>query len=92
MGNTVPADPLMARRDDCAGTLPASFAVLTARNEALYNFAYAHAALHGPISMGLRLNEEVERMAVPKREGLAQATKGGIIRSTWLNSSGSTLS
>ena len=30
------------------------------RNEALDTFVYAHAALHGLISMGLRLNEEVE--------------------------------
>jgi len=62
------------------------------RNEALDTFVYAHAALHGLISMGLRLNDEVDGVAEPKREGLDQATKGGIIRSTWLNSSGSTLS
>ena len=33
------------------------------RNEALDTFGYAHAALHGPISMGLPLNEEVGRKA-----------------------------
>lgn len=32
------------------------------RNEALDTCVYAHAALHGLISMGLRLNEEVEGM------------------------------
>jgi phage terminase large subunit GpA-like protein len=32
------------------------------RNEALDTFVYAHAVLHGLISMGLRLNEEVEGM------------------------------
>nr|WP_233517198.1 terminase gpA endonuclease subunit [Pseudotabrizicola alkalilacus] len=30
------------------------------RNEALDTFVYAHAALHGLISMGMRLNEEAE--------------------------------
>jgi phage terminase large subunit GpA-like protein len=36
------------------------------RNEALDTFVYAHAALHGLISMGLRLNEEVEQIDHPK--------------------------
>ena len=41
------------------------------RNEALDTFVYAHAALHGLISMGMRLNEEAEafagRAAMPPR-------------------------
>jgi phage terminase large subunit GpA-like protein len=35
------------------------------RNEALDTFVYAHAALHGLIGMGLRLNEEVAQLASP---------------------------
>ena len=52
------------------------------RNEALDTFVYAHAALHGLISMGLRLNEEVEGMAtVPVQLG---TTAGRVIRSAWM--------
>ncbi|MGC9420692.1 MAG: phage terminase large subunit family protein, partial [Rhodovulum sp.] len=55
------------------------------RNEALDTFVYAHAALHGLISMGLRLNEEVEGVAsVPVRPG---AEAGRVIRSAWLRTS-----
>ncbi|TCM75680.1 phage terminase large subunit GpA [Rhodovulum steppense] len=52
------------------------------RNEGLDTFVYAHAALHGLISMGLRLNEEVEgvgiRAAAPARDAK------GVIRSAWM--------
>jgi phage terminase large subunit GpA-like protein len=52
------------------------------RNEALDTFVYAHAALHGLISMGLRLNEEVEGVAsVPVQPG---AEAGRVIRSAWM--------
>ncbi len=52
------------------------------RNEALDTFVYAQAALHGLISMGLRLNEEVERLAEPvisRERGLSQP-----VRSRWM--------
>jgi phage terminase large subunit GpA-like protein len=53
------------------------------RNEALDTFVYAHAALHGLISMGLRLNEEVEGMAsAPPHPGVEAAR---VIRSAWMN-------
>ncbi|HHM12589.1 MAG TPA: phage terminase large subunit family protein, partial [Planctomycetaceae bacterium] len=52
------------------------------RNEALDTFVYAHAALHGLISMGLRLNEEVERLAVVPLQPDAEA--GRVIRSAWM--------
>lgn len=42
-------------------------------------FVYAHAALHGLISMGLRLNEEVA--SVPMHHG---AEAGCVIRSAWM--------
>ena len=58
------------------------------RNEALDTFVYAHAALHGLISMGLqaerggggdgRSNEKQQRM------GVKSATKP-VIRSAWMN-------
>ncbi len=52
------------------------------RNEALDTFVYAHAALHGLISMGMRLNEEVDgargSIAAPARE------VKGVIRSAWI--------
>jgi phage terminase large subunit GpA-like protein len=55
------------------------------RNEALGTFVYAHAALHGLISMGMRLNEEAEaeaeaegRLTAPAR--LAKRP----IRSAWM--------
>jgi phage terminase large subunit GpA-like protein len=49
------------------------------RNEALDTFVYAHAALHGLISMGMRLNEEVEGMvSAPARPAPIP------IRSAWM--------
>jgi phage terminase large subunit GpA-like protein len=52
------------------------------RNEALDTFVYAHAARHGLISMGLRLNEEVEWVtSVPARRA---AEAGRVIRSAWM--------
>jgi phage terminase large subunit GpA-like protein len=52
------------------------------RNEALDTFVYASAALQGLISMGLRLNEEVEGMAsLPARPGAEPAR---VIRSAWM--------
>ena len=53
------------------------------RNEALDTFVYAHAALHGLISMGLRLNEEVE--GVMRRSLVKPLLPTSAIRSTWLN-------
>ena len=58
------------------------------RNEALDTFVYAHAALHGLISMGMRLNEEVdaatgERTSASARNGMAAGGRP-IIRSDWL--------
>ena len=49
------------------------------RNEALDTFVYAHAALHGLISMGMRLNEEVESMRAPQGRPAARP-----IRSAWM--------
>jgi len=50
--------------------------------DAVKDAVYAHAALHGLISMGLRLNEEVEGMAsAPTRSGVEA---GRVIRSTWM--------
>ncbi len=52
------------------------------RNEALDTFVYAHAALHGLISMGLRLNEEVEGVGP---ELSRRSTEGAAaIRSPWM--------
>ena len=52
------------------------------RNEALDTFVYAHAALHGLISMGLRLNEEVEGIETRRMD--QSAAKPGVIRSHWM--------
>jgi len=52
------------------------------RNEALDTFVYAHAALHGLISMGMRLNEEADR-PVGNAMASVRDTKG-VIRSQWL--------
>ena len=52
------------------------------RNEALDTFVYAHAALHGLISMGLRLNEEVEGVTTASVRPGAEA--GRVIRSAWI--------
>ena len=54
-------DPLLAPRRDGE------------RNEALDTSVYAGAALHGLISMGLRLNEEAEAIAAAKRRTEASA-------------------
>ena len=52
------------------------------RNEALDTLVYAHAALHGLISMQLRMNKEVEGLAsVPARPG---TEAGRVIRSAWI--------
>jgi len=56
------------------------------RNEAFDAFVYAHAALHGLISMGMRLNEEVEGMAEQVQVETERAPHRRIIRSTWLSS------
>jgi phage terminase large subunit GpA-like protein len=52
------------------------------RNEALDTFVYAHAALHGLISMGMRLNEEAEGMVTRNRIP-AHAPKN-VIKSAWM--------
>jgi len=49
------------------------------RNEALDTFVYAPAALHGLISIGLRLNEEVA--SVPTRPGVES---GRVILLAWM--------
>jgi phage terminase large subunit GpA-like protein len=49
------------------------------RNEALDTFVYAHAALHGLISMGMRLNEEAEVQRAPRAIPAAKP-----IRSSWM--------
>ncbi len=54
------------------------------RNEALDTFVYSPAALHGLISMGLRLNEEVELMVGLGTAAAQKAT--GVIRSRRLGS------
>jgi len=51
------------------------------RNEALDTFVYAHAALHGLISMGLRLNEEVADFA---RTTPPRAISNSPVRSAWM--------
>lgn len=49
---------------------------------ALDTFVYAHAALHGLIIMGLRLNEEVEGVAtVSARPNVGT---GCVVRSAWM--------
>ena len=53
------------------------------RNEALDTFVYAHAALHGLISMGLRLNEEVEGVA-SSVSAQPSAVVAPVIRSAWM--------
>jgi phage terminase large subunit GpA-like protein len=52
------------------------------RNEALDTFVYAHAALHGLISMGMRLNEEAESVA--GRAAAVEPVPGKVIRSAWM--------
>jgi phage terminase large subunit GpA-like protein len=62
------------------------------RNEALDTFVYASAALHGLIGMGLRLNDEAERIdaagwrSAPTDQGQRLKTPSlpSVIRSRWL--------
>ena len=57
------------------------------RNEALDTFVYAHAALHGLISMGLRLNEEADAVMAAGRKGealVAKPASAPVIRSAWM--------
>jgi phage terminase large subunit GpA-like protein len=54
------------------------------RNEALDTFVYAHAALHGLISMGMRLNEEAEGRA-GRVVSIAENPKV-VFRSAWMGS------
>ncbi|MFD1883401.1 phage terminase large subunit family protein [Paracoccus pacificus] len=53
------------------------------RNEALDTFVYAHAALHGLISMGMRLNEEAEGRNGSMSRAVTSPPK--VIRSAWLS-------
>ena len=57
------------------------------RNEVLDTFVYAHAALNGLISMGMRLNEEAERLSMRSmRHDVSKPNSEGqrVIRSTWM--------
>jgi phage terminase large subunit GpA-like protein len=55
------------------------------RNEALDTFVYAQAALHGLISMGLRLNEKCHgTIAGPRIKGNASDDLQKVIPSPWL--------
>jgi phage terminase large subunit GpA-like protein len=56
------------------------------RNEALDTTVYTMAALHGLISMGLRLNEEAESLGASPRKGTVSAPAGPakVIRSRWM--------
>src|SRR5690606_34301690 len=57
------------------------------RNEALDTFVYAHAALHGPISLGLRLNDEADAAMAAGRKGkapVANPASAPVIRSAWM--------
>ena len=58
------------------------------RNEALDTFVYAHAALHGLISMGMRLNEEAQRVGSVVGRQFAASNAGHsnpILRSRWMS-------
>lgn len=52
------------------------------RNEALDTFVYAHAALHGLISMGMRLNEAVGGLAAVANQ--PTNVRERVIRSPWM--------
>lgn len=52
------------------------------RNEALDTFVYAHAALNGLISMGMRLNEEAASRTEGQQRSLS--TSPPIVRSGWM--------
>jgi len=56
------------------------------RNEALDTFVYAHAALHGLISMGMRLNEEAVGKMELRKNRLPPPCIGkqSLIRSRWM--------
>jgi phage terminase large subunit GpA-like protein len=58
------------------------------RNEALDTFVYATAALHGLISMGLRLNEEAASMRDKGRNSEKSSSNNppsaNIVRSPWM--------
>lgn len=55
------------------------------RSEVLDTFVYAHADLHRLISMGFRLNEEVERVELVARRPSAEGTDLiPIVRSRWM--------
>lgn len=56
-------------------------------NEALDTFVYASTALHGLISMGLRLHEEADAVVAAGRKGKAPVAKPAsawVIRSAWM--------
>ena len=58
------------------------------RNEALDTFVYAMAALHGLISMGLRLNDEAKRIAdlpIKDQQITQKETSKTTIRSKWMH-------
>jgi phage terminase large subunit GpA-like protein len=61
------------------------------RNEALDTTVYAMAALHGLISMGLRLNEEADTISVAGRKGQRPTPQSTVappvIRSAWMQGS-----
>jgi phage terminase large subunit GpA-like protein len=58
------------------------------RNEALDTFVYAHAALHGLISMGMRLNEEADIITATasgaSRNSQPKFGASAAIRSQWM--------
>ncbi len=57
------------------------------RNEALDTAVYAMAALHGLISMGLRLNKEADAVIAAGRKGnapVANPVSAPVIRSAWM--------
>ncbi|MFA7438987.1 terminase gpA endonuclease subunit [Castellaniella sp.] len=55
------------------------------RNEALDTFVYAHAALHGLISMGMQLNETAEGMMSSATARVSEAK--GVVPSPWMSAS-----
>lgn len=58
------------------------------RNEALDTTVYAMAALHGLISMGLRLNEEADAIGAAQAKGAPAPARSAepsrVIRSRWM--------
>lgn len=55
-----------------------------ARNEALDTLVYAYSALHGLMTMGLRLDDEAAAVAVEPRRAAAAPSLPPIIRSAWM--------